>query len=224
MKVFEKIMYPLLVIILVWVTYVSRTHTSYFESQLVAEDGLVSWAMFWTILFASFMCLYRAIILKPFKRGNYFTLMLVTQGFIFFFFAMDSMSWLQHEIGFKTPMLIASRNIQGKMNFYDLVIFNFRLSDVVFTLVVKILATLYFLVFPFVYDKINFLKSNVNQYAIPIPRYTQVGAYLALCLFMLIIPLENRYIIFEFCFYWILVLMMYHPLNSEVFSRKSIVR
>lgn len=224
MKGFEKLMYPLLVVILVWVVYVSRTHTSYFESQLVADDGLVTWAMFWTLMFASLMCVYRAIILKPFKRGAYFTAMLLLQGAAFFFFAMDEISWLQRVIGYNSPGFFLNRNVHGQTNFHDLVIMGFPLNEIVFTLTVKIIATLYFFVLPFFYGRLEILKQYVNQFAIPLPRYTRVGAYAVLAVFMLFIPSTNRHIVFEFCFYWILVLMMYNPLNDEIFSRRSLVR
>lgn len=224
MKAFEKMMYPLLVIILVWVVYVSRTHTSYFESQLVAEDGLVSWAIFWTLMFASLMCFYRILILTPFRRGATFYSMLAIQGIIFFLFALDEISWFQHILKYETPLFIKNRNVTGQMNLRHFVIFGVQLKDLVFTLAVKVLATLYFFILPFFYSRLEILKNNVNHFAIPLPRYIQVGAYAVLSLFMLIIPSENRHIVFEFCFYWILVLMMYHPLNDEIFSRKSLVR
>lgn len=224
MKAFEKLMYPLLVIILIWVVYVSRTHTSYFESQLVAEDGLVSWTIFWTLLFASIMCFYRTLILTPFKRGAIFNAMLVIQGIIFFVFALDEISWFQHVLKYESPQFFQARNALGQTNLRHLVIFGVQLKDLVFALGVKILATLYFFVIPFFYSRLEILKKNVNHFAIPLPRYTQVGAYAVLSLFMLIIPSANRHIVFEFCFYWILVLMMYNPLNEEIFSRKSLVR
>lgn len=224
MKTFEKVMYPLLIIILVWVVYVSRTHASYFESQLVAEDGLVSWAIFWTLMFASLMCFYRVIILTPFKRGSIFYSMLTLQAVVFFLFALDEVSWFQQVFQYETPAFIGRRHVTGQMNLRQLIIFGTPLNDVVFTLGVKVIATLYFLIFPFFYSRLDIIKNKFNQFAIPLPRYTQVGAYAILALFMLIINSENRHIVFEFCFYWILVLMMYNPINDEIFSRKSLVR
>lgn len=224
MKAFEKVMYPLLVIILIWVVYVSRTHASYFESQLVAEDGLVSWAIFWTLSFAALMCFYRILILTPFKRGATFYVMLAVQGSIFAAFALDEVSWFQPILNYDVPGFIKSRNVLGQMNIRHLVVFGEQLKDFVFTLFVKIVATLYFLILPFFYSRLEILKKNVNHFAIPLPRYSQVGAYAVLALFMLIIPSENRHIVFEFCFYWILVLMLYTPLNDEIFSRKSLIR
>ena len=110
------------------------------------------------------------------------------------------------------------------MNIHHLVIGGFHVNDIIFTLAIKIIATLYFLILPFSYKRFDRLKSFVNRYAIPLPRYTHTAAYAVIALLMSLIPSDLRYIVFELCFYWILVLMMYNPLNDEVFSRVSLVR
>lgn len=223
MKVFEKIMYPILVIFLTLAIYVSRTNLYYFESAMVVEDGFFQWMIFYTLLFASAMCFYRASILKPF-RGNVFAACQVIAGFIFLSFALDEISWFQRIFGFNSPPFFQVHNTRMQVNFHHLVIYGFHLNNLVFTFAIKILATLYFLVLPFFYTKLDKIKKFVNRFAIPLPRYTQTGAYLALAGLVALIPSDLRYVIFEFGFYWILVLMMYNPLNDEVFSRISLVR
>lgn len=223
MKLFEKIMYPILVAFLFYAIYVSRTNLYYFESAMVAEDGFFQWMIFYTLLFASIMCFYRASILKPF-RGNAFATCLIITGVIFLAFALDEMSWMQRIIGYNSPEFFQLRNTKMQVNFHHLIIYGFRLNNLVFTFAIKILATLYFLVLPFFYTKLDKIKAFVNKFAIPLPRYTQTGAYLVLAGLVALIPSDFRYVIFEFGFYWILVLMMYNPLNDEVFSRVSLVR
>jgi hypothetical protein len=83
---------------------------------------------------------------------------------------------------------------------------------------------LYFIVLPFFYTKLERIKVIVNRFAIPLPRYIQTGAYIVLAGLVGLIPSDLKYVIFEFGFYWILVLMMYNPLNDEVFSRISLIR
>lgn len=223
MKLFEKIMYPILVIFLILAIYVSRTDLVYFESTMVVEDGFFQWMIFYTLLFASVMCFYRASILRPF-RGNVFAGCLIVTGFVFLAFALDEMSWLQRVIGFNSPPFFMTHNTRMQVNFHHLVVYGFRLNNLVFTFAIKILATLYFLVLPFFYTKLDKIKEFVNKFAIPLPRYTQTGAYIALAVLVGMIPSDFRYVIFEFGFYWILVLMMYNPLNDEIFSRISLVR
>lgn len=223
MKLFEKIMYPLLVLLILFYTYHARNNAYYFESELAVEGGPLQWLIICTLFFASIMCFYRASILKPF-RGSLFSGCLVLAGFIFLGFGMDEMSWGQIIFKFETPTIIADRNSMREMNIRHLVIAGFEITDIIFTLGIKILATLYFIVLPFFYSRLSQIKNFVNRFAIPLPRYTQTGAYAITAIMMSFIPSDLRYIVFELVFYWILVLMMYNPLNEEVFCRKSLIR
>lgn len=223
MKLFEKVMYPILILFLGLAVYYSHTDLRYFESTMAVEDGVFQWMIFYTLLFGSVMCFYRASILKPF-RGNTFASCLVVGGIIFLGFALDEMSWGQRIIGFKSPEFFQTHNTKMQVNLHHLVIYGNHINNMIFTLAIKILATLYFLVLPFFYPKLEKIKSFVNRFAIPLPRYTQTGAYLVLAGLTILIPSDLRYVIFEFGFYWILVLMMYNPLNDDIFSRKSLVR
>lgn len=223
MKLFEKIMYPILLIIIFFAIYLAKTDLNYFESTLAVPGGLFQCIIFGTLLFASIMCFYRASILKPF-RGGTFSFCLIIMGVIFLAFALDEVSWGQTFFGFETPEFFKTRNIKGEMNFHHLVIGGFHVNDIIFTLTIKVIATLYFLVLPFSYKRLDRLKAFVNRYAIPLPRYSHTAAYAVIAILMSFIPSNLRYIVFELCFYWILVLMMYNPLNDEIFSRVSLVR
>lgn len=223
MKFFEKLMYPILVVLIFFYMYHARNNPIYFETVLAREGGPLQWLIICTLLFASVMCFYRASILKPFRGGVFAACSIVT-GIVFLTFAMDEMSWGQIIFDYKTPEFIAIRNSLGEMNIRHLVIAGFEITDIIFTLFIKILATLYFIVLPFFYSRLGKIKSFVNRFAIPLPRYSQTAAYAVAAILMSLIPSDRRYIIFEFVFYWILVLMMYNPLNDEVFSRKTLVR
>jgi hypothetical protein len=216
-------MYPILIIFLITAIYYSRTNLFYFESAMVADDGFFQWMIFGTLMFASLMCFYRASILKPF-RGGAFATSLIVSGVVFLIFAMDEMSWGQRIFDFSSPLFFINHNTKMQFNLHHLVLNGFHFNNIVFTLAIKVLASLYFLVLPFFYTKINDIKKTVNRFAIPLPRYTQTGAYLILAILVRLIPSDFRFVVFEFGFYWILVLMMYNPLNDEIFSRKSLNR
>lgn len=190
---------------------------------MVAEDGFFQWMIFYTLLFASILSFYRANILKPF-RGSVFSACLILGGIIFFIFAMDEISWGQRIFDFSSPHFFLTHNTKMQVNVHHLVLNGFHLNNLIFTLAIKVLATLYFLVLPFLYHKREKIKKFVNRFAIPLPRYSQTGAYLVLAVLTRFIPSEFRFVIFEFGFYWILVLMIYNPINEEVFSRKSLIR
>jgi hypothetical protein len=216
-------MYPVLVVLIFFYMYHARNNPVYFESVLAREGGPLQWLIISTLFFAAIMCFYRASILKPF-RGGVFAACSIFTGIVFLMFGMDEMSWGQIIFDYKTPEFIAIRNSLGEMNIRHLVIAGFEITDIIFTLGIKILATLYFIVLPFFYSRLDQIKNFVNRFAIPLPRYTQTAAYVVAAILMSFIPSDRRYIIFEFVFYWILVLMMYNPLNEEVFSRKTLVR
>lgn len=223
MKVFEKIMYPLLVIFFGLAVYQSHVDLKVFESNLVGEDGFFGWMIFSTLLFASIMCIYRASILKPF-RGSVFAGSSIIIGILFFCFAMDEISWAQRIIGYQSPSFFLIHNTHKQTNIHHLVLAGYHVNNFVFTLSVKIIATLYFLILPSLYPRFERLRFYVNRYAIPLPRYTHTALYLVLGLMVNFVASAFRYVIFEFGFYWILVLMMYNPLNSEVFSRRTLNR
>ena len=223
MRSIEKVLYPVLFLLLGIAIYYSRTNMIYFESVIVADDGLFQHIIFFTILFASFMCFYRASILKPF-RGSLFAACQVILGIIFLIFSMDEISWMQRIFHYATPSFFQTHNIRGQMNFHHLVINGFYINNLVFTLTIKIVATLYFLILPFLYPRRERIKRFVNRFAIPLPRYTQTAVYVLLGLFVNLIHSEYYYVVFELGFYWLLVLMMYNPLNDDVFSRKTLNR
>lgn len=216
-------MYPVLVVLVVYFIYTARTNVEFFEQTLTSTGGQIQWLTIATLLFASIMCFYRASILKPF-RGGVFATCSVLMGIVFLIFALDEMSWGQIIFHFETPDIFKARNSHAEMNLRHLVIWGYELSDIVFTLAIKVLATLYFVILPFFYSRLEQIKKFVNRFSIPLPRYTQTGAYIVAAASMYLIPSAQRAEVFEFVFYWILVLMMYNPLNSEVFSRKSLVR
>ena len=216
-------MYPLLILLIFFYMYHARTNVVYFEEVLARESGPLQWLIISTLLFASLMCFYRASILKPF-RGGVFAGCSIVAGLIFLIFALDEMSWGQIIFNYQTPEFIRVRNSMGEMNIRHLVIGGFEITDIIFTLFIKIIATLYFIVLPFFYSRLDQIKNFVNRFAIPLPRYTQTAAYAVAAILMSFIPSSVRHIVFEFVFYWILELMMYNPLNEEVFSRKSLVR
>jgi len=223
LKVFEKIMYPILVIYLLMAIYYSKNNQSFYQHIVHNDQGLFQWTTFATLLFASFMCFYRASILRPF-RGPVFSMSQKLLGWIFLFFAFDEVSWLQKFFNFKSPAFFVEYNIRQEMNFHNLILYGYKINAIVFTLAIKIIATIYFLILPFLYHKMSRVKKFVNNYGIPLPRYTQTFAYLIMAVLVGMITDQNSYVVFELGFYWLLVLLMYNPINDEVFSRKSLVR
>lgn len=222
MKTFEKVMYPVLVILLMYFMYTSMYEPEHFK-ELAKVGGLIQWLTILTLIFASFICFYRAHILKPF-RGTFFATCSILFGILYLVFALDEMSWGQLMFHFESPNFFKLRNAFGETNLRHLTFLGTKLSDIVFTVFIKVLATIYFVIIPFAYTKIPSLKKLLNRFSVPVPRYFHTISYVLVGLSMYSFPVEYRSYVFEFVFYWFLVLLMYHPLNDEVFRRRSLVR
>lgn len=223
LKLLEKILYPIVFLLLGIAIYYSRNNMQYFESVIVADDGPFQIIIFFSILFASLMCFYRASILKPF-RGSLFAGCQVLLGIMFFIFAMDEISWMQRIFNYTTPTFFLAHNIKGQMNFHHLVLFGFYVNNLVFTFSIKVFASIYFLVLPYLYPRKENVRNFFDKLAIPLPRYTQTTVYIGLAILVHFIKSDYFYVVFELGFYWLLVLMMYNPLNDDVFARKSLKR
>jgi len=179
-------MYPLFVIFFGLAIYRSQTDLRHFES-MVSDNGLFQWMIFATLIFASVMCFYRASILKPF-RGSVFSTFQVLLGIVFLAFALDEISWTQIIFNFKSPEFFYTHNSKLQLNFHNLILVGFHVNHIVFTLSIKILATLYFLIIPYLYPRSIQIKNFVNQYAIAIPRYTHTVAYVIMGIMTTFIP------------------------------------
>lgn len=106
----------------------------------------------------------------------------------------------------------------------NIVVAGKSVNRVLFGLVLGLIIGLYFLVAPVLYNKVEKVKVFVNRFAIPVPRLPHILCYAALLAMVQFIPGTRASEILEFGGVWIFILMIYHPLNREVFSRKTLDR
>lgn len=206
--------------------YYSRTDLAYFEKKLVVEDGIIEYLTVLALFMCGFLCFYRASILGPFKK-NLFIISLIGMGFVFVFGVGEEISWGQRLIGFKTPEFFLKYNTQGEFNFHNLRFGGgtptdkgFRVNRIIFGTGLGIAVAIYFLILPVLYRKKESVKSLINRLALPLPRNYHILAYLLLFGLVQLIPTPKKGEILEFGGCWIFLLMMFEPLNREIFSRK----
>lgn len=219
MKKFEKLMYPILLLMLAWAHTWAHINSHTLNEDLMHDNGIFNRLIFLSILFTSLMCFYRASILRPF-RGDVFSLSMFFQGVLFFVFAMDEISWFQEILGYQVPQFFLTYNAKKEVNFHHLIFFGYHINNIIFTLAVKIIATLYFFILPSAYVRSKRVKSFVNQFAVPVPKLFHLVSFLLLAPTAFALDSEYNYVIFQLGFYWIVVLMMYNPMNGEYFSRR----
>lgn len=147
-------------------------------------------------------------------------------GFVFVFGVGEEVSWGQRIFGFKSPQFFIDYNTQGEFNFHNLrfgktaTSKGFRVNRIIFGTGLGIMVAIYFLIFPVLYRKKEAFKNFINRFALPLPRNYHIIAYLILFGLVQLIPTPKKGEILEFGGCWIFLLMMFEPLNREIFSRR----
>ena len=223
LKKLEYFFFAILGTFVLFGVYFSNTDLVYYEGTFVREDGLIEWLTVIALIVWVGLNFYRANILKPF-RGSLFTACLIFFGCVFLFGALEEISYGQRIIGFKTPEFFMKYNSQGEFNFHNLKFGGKSVNRIIFGTLLGIGVVFYFIVMPFLYVKKEKIKKLINKYAIPVPKLFHIVAYLALALAVKFIDSPKKGEILEFGGCWIFLLMNFHPMNMEIFCRKTLER
>ena len=207
--------------------YYSRTDLKFYESSYCGEDGPIEWLTVVALLLGSIMSIYRARILKPFRRRR-FIFALYFMAFVFFFGLMEEISWGQRIwsalFEFQVPEFFQKYNTQGETNFHNLYFGEFKVNKIIFGTFLGIVIVFYFLILPFLYKKFEKVKEKVDSWGLPLPRVYHIIAYIILAVLCEAIAGGKKGEILEFGGSWIVLLMLFEPSNRVIFSRKSIDR
>src|SRR5690606_11795013 len=104
---------------------VSHYDLHFYEGVLAREDGFIEWMTVLPLLIGSFLCIYRASILAPFRPWT-FKLTLYAMAFLFLFGALEEISYGQRLIGFESPAFFKQYNSQMEFNIHNLRFGNFK--------------------------------------------------------------------------------------------------
>ncbi|MBT3586766.1 MAG: hypothetical protein HN509_17780 [Halobacteriovoraceae bacterium] len=222
-KILEHLSFLLIFTLVGLGVYYSRTDLAYYEGTFVREDGLIEWLTVTALFIGVVLNIYRVSILTPF-REKAFLFGLYFCAFLFFFGLAEEISWAQRLIGYKSPQFFLIYNTQGEFNFHNLRFGGFKINRYIFGTLLGILVGIYFLILPVLYQKIQKVKLLIDKWAIPLPRYYHILAYLLLALLVNFIEGGKKGEILELGGCWIFMLMFFEPFNREIFSRKSFVR
>ncbi len=226
-KTLERLAFIFVFIMSVLGVYFSRTDLTFYESSYCGEDGPIEWLTVTALLVGSIMSIYRARILAPF-RNKKFVFCLYFMAFVFFFGLMEEISWGQRIwtalFDFRVPEFFQKYNTQGETNFHNLYFGNFKVNKVIFGTLLGIIIVFYFLVLPTLYKKFEGVKVKVDSWALPLPRFYHIIAYLVLAVLVEAIAGGKKGEILEFGGSWIVLLMLFEPYNRNIFSRKMIDR
>jgi len=190
----------------------------------IREDGLVEWLTFVVlIIMSAFSFIMSFTFSRSGAEGGAKKVWLFV-GFLFFFGAMEEISWGQRILGVESPEWFLKHNRQFETNVHNLVIYGMNLNKVVFGRFLGIMVLFYMLATPILYRLNRSFKNFINRWAIPIPQNYQI------LLFIIVNTILQYHLgltkkVSEMrelstCFFFFLVLI--HPFNDQVFPIKGL--
>ncbi len=190
----------------------------------IREDGLVEWLTF-VVLIA--MSAFSFIVSFEFSRSGTegrATKVWLFLGFLFFFGAMEEISWGQRILGIQSPEWFLRHNRQDEINIHNLVIYGVNLNKVIFGRFLGIIVLIYMLGTPILYRLNRSFKNFINRWAISIPQNYQILLFIIVNIILQfhlgLTKKVSEMRELSTCFFFFLVLI--HPFNDQVFPIKGL--
>ncbi len=190
----------------------------------IREDGLVEWLTFVVLIVMSAFSFIMSFAFSRSGAEGRAKKVWLFLGFLFFFGAMEEISWGQRILGIQSPEWFLKHNRQGEITIHNLVIYGVNVNRVVFGRFLGIMVLIYMFATPILYRLNRRFKNLINRWAIPIPQNYQillfiiVNAILQYHLGLTKKVSEMREL--STCFFFFLVLI--HPFNDQVFPIKGL--
>lgn len=91
-----------------------------------------------------------------------------------------------------------------------------KLNKLIFSNLLSIIFSIYFLILPILWRKNNFIKKTINQFGIPIANNYQVIIFMISSLIIILsISNERKWEIWEYTFALTMFLIVLNPLNKK---------
>jgi hypothetical protein len=190
----------------------------------IREDGLVEWLTFFVLIATSAFSFTMLLTFSRSGADGRAKKVWLFFGFLFFFVAMEEISWGQRVFGIESPEWFLKHNRQFETNVHNLVVCGVNLNKAIFGTFLGIIGFTYVFGLSILYRLHRKFKDFINRWAIPIPQIYQI------LLFIIIYTILEYHIrlsrkvsemreLFN-CFLFFLVLI--HPFNDEVFPIKGL--
>jgi len=192
----------------------------------IREDGLVEWLTFAVLVIMSafsFVMSYGFGRSGPARGAKGVWLFL---GFLFFFGAMEEISWGQRVLGIESPQWFLQHNRQGETNVHNLVIYGVNINKLVFGKILGVLIGMYLLAVSLLYRVNEGFRNFMNRWGIPIAQNYQI----LLCVMVIILVqihlrlADKAAELREFCISYLFLLILVHPYNHEAFPLRDLTR
>lgn len=185
-----------------------------FYLQMVAEDSPYEDATALILLAISILFLIR--IIKVGKSKNKYWLIfniLIVLGAFFGF--GEEISWGQRIFSIESGEFFQQQNLQGEINLHNLEIDGVNINKLIFSQLMVVVFGFYYVLSQLLYRKMKSFKNVVDLFGVPIPKIKHSVLMLLCTGFILIIPEQRIWELWEAIFVTLLLLVFIEPYNSK---------
>lgn len=180
---------------------------------IIREDGVIEYLTATFLLFASIKLFF--LFLKIYKKYSVFNFGLFSYSLVLFFGFGEEISWGQRIFGIQSPSFFSENNFQGEINIHNMMVMGVDLNRWIFTYVLVLIFTFYFLITPIMYYKNKFPKTIVNRFSFLIPNYLYSSIFLITTLIINLNLAEKVSEVWECSFAVTIFFICFNSLNKK---------
>ena len=180
---------------------------------IIREDGVIEYLTASFLLFASIKLFF--LFLKIYKKYSVFNFGLLSYSLVLFFGFGEEISWGQRIFGIQSPSFFSENNFQGEINIHNMMVMGVDLNRWIFTYVLVLIFTFYFLITPIMYYKNKFPKTIVNRFSFLIPNYLYSSIFLITTLIINLNLAEKVSEVWECSFAVTIFFICFNSLNKK---------
>ena len=214
MKITEKLIVSFLIITVVIGIYFFYTNKDFY-AYLVQEDGFFFYLTS-IFLFLSSFYLFYFFISNIKLKSIWWKMGIIIMIIGLFFGAGEEISWGQRIFHIESSKFFNENNSQKETNLHNMIVDGVKLNKLIFSNLLSIIFSIYFLILPILWRKNNFIKKTINQFGIPIANNYQVIIFMISSLIIILsISNERKWEIWEYTFALTMFLIVLNPLNKK---------
>ena len=214
MKITEKLIVSFLIITVVIGIYFFYTNKDFY-AYLVQEDGFFE-NLTSIFLFLSSFYLFYFFISNIKLKSIWWKMGIIIMIIGLFFGAGEEISWVQRIFHIESSKFFNENNSQKETNLHNMIVDGVKLNKLIFSNLLSIIFSIYFLILPILWRKNNFIKKTINQFGIPIANNYQVIIFMISSLIIILsISNERKWEIWEYTFALTMFLIVLNPLNKK---------
>jgi len=216
LSIVEKLILALVLIILAVGYFLFYTNVHRFEAY-VQEDGIVEWLTVLGLLLGCIVCVTRFFKLLK-KRTAWFLIVTFGLALLLFFAAGEEISWGQRIFHIKSSEFFKERNSQGETNLHNLVVNGVKINKLIFSTILIAVLAIYLAILPILYKTNKAIKNFLDKSGVPVPKPYQILSFLLLFGLSQLLKHDRNSELLECGFAALFFLVIYFPLNKEVFE------